>query len=1396
MKRAYPPPRVSEGKVYICVINLQVWIRMGICGDARSYRAWVMLIVLLLIHFIGTGQGAIITDAYPNNGDTVAGITKFYMQDMGSATSAEMYIDGVFVAQMRHSIPPWEWEATIDTRGWSDGFHVVTYKSFGGSTGNDAKSYSIRFDNAPPEVNQAGVSYGPGLQGARNGSMVRVIAHIIDTLSGVSTARVEISSINTSLPVPTFVPMYDDGLHGDQASGDHTYGTDFIYVSSPSGIKTVTLSAMDKVGNNISISIPVQVDNYPPRIRKVEVVYPPGQSSAKTGDEVRILAEIDDTNFIYLTRSTPGPVDVAIVLVNSESLTQPQWIGIEDAVSLFVDSLSDSSRVSLFGSSISGSREDVRMLLPFTSLGDSARDPIDGFIGTGRDVVKHMVKVDDGLHFTYSNGTPGGFSPVWDLIGESATYVINNFRIGSTPGVVAVVPCDDFGPGGKQSGSEIFVPGALPISGSKSHSTWTTRSPSQGAIWGDPQNRVYDRVARLTGVSPQVWDDVVIPDEPVRTGLLRIPIPMMTVSYLLPVQGVNPALPGYISPQAIQSGAPRYVNSYARAYNFTVDYDMLSISQTSPKGVHYYAENAASLATSFMDIRNRLAMLSTSRVGMDAPHGIIEFGANLSSLGYPYLIQMYDDGMHDDGFSGDQVFGTDLIQVGVHETKKVIISVYARDIAGNSNSTQAMILFDNEPPRVEEVLPHYITGNSVRDGGIAYVSARITDYGTVSGVRDVFLEASQVSPRVRMTDDGKGNDAAANDGIYTSSNFTVPLGAPNGKNTLTVSAMDGSGQVTLGYGSILVDNPPPSVRILAPLDGAYLSSSIWIHVNASDERLYTTPVYSISGSPWRSMIPVSNQPWNYTAFLDITTLPEGRHNLSIRTSDSSGNIVIRGVNFTVDHTPPVIVPQIPMNNSVLHGNLTLRVWGWDAIGILVITFRAGSYTIPLTYNAVSGLYEGAFDTVMIPDGSYTANITAIDLSNRVSWIELTIVIDNTPPEVTLISPRPGGVVKGEIPVLVNISDVSGVNATYSVGQMGEKPVTAPWNTSAMADGVYTFRLQVRDMAGHTTLLSVPVTVDNSLPIILPIHVPDEAEHISGVYAVKVKVEDLTLNVTSLSLSTPFSQTLICADYDNVFECNINTKLRKDGNYTLIIRSEDSAGGTALLFRNITIDNTPPRLLITPKPLDILSGDAVFTVKAYDLSPQAVIWIMIDNTTWNLMGFDAKNSEYLHIWHTLPADNGRHAVHFRATDAIGNEVTYSYEYVVDNMQWGWIYFILVLVMITVIAQLLRKEVEVEEVIEEPSPQVIVVQAPVSSPREGETPPQERRTGLSGVLARVAMRRRKERHPPAQAQAEKRGEKGTGQPAGAGVPSTPERKVLSPEERRRILRERAAERRARR
>lgn len=587
-----------------------------------------------------------------------------------------------------------------------------------------------------------------------------------------------------------------------------------------------------------------------------------------------------------------------------------------------------------------------------------------------------------------------------------------------------------------------------------------------------------------------------------------------------------------------------------------------------------------------------------------------------------------------------------------------------------------------------------------------------------------------------------------------------------------------------------------------PLSRAYINGTTELRANVTDERYYTTPELSVDGAPWSKMVLVQKQTWNYSSFIDIAKLTDGRHNASIRTTDSSGNLVIKVLNFTSDVTPPLAFPQFPKDGSVLSGNLTLTVWGSDNIGISTMFFQMGPFTsIPLAYNSVTGLYESPLDTLPIPDGRYDATIATKDLANNYYYLprKMSVVVDNSAPMVKLVSPVAGGVVHGNVTVVVNVTDITTCKVTYSVGQLGERDLSVPWNTSEISDGQYTLTVRVRDLANHLTTINVPVTVDNTAPIILPIHVPEETEHITGIYALKAKVEDLTLNVTSLSLYTQFSQYLICADYEKLFECNIDTGLRTEGNYTLILRAEDATGRYTVIARNITLDSSPPSIAILPRPIEILSGNVLFKVRAYDVSPQVTLWLMIDNSTWGLMGFDAKRSEYVYTWHTTQTDNGRHKVNIRAIDAIGNEKVYAYEYVVDNMQWGWVYLLMVLALVCVIAILLRRDVEIEEVIEEPTPQIVVVQQPVPvqqpQPTEGEVV--EAKKGLGKVLTRIATRRRrditpaKELIPPKEEGAQKVEEGPKEAPMAEGA-----KRSTSPEERKRILRERAAERRARR
>lgn len=188
-----------------------------------------------------------------------------------------------------------------------------------------------------------------------------------------------------------------------------------------------------------------------------------------------------------------------------------------------------------------------------------------------------------------------------------------------------------------------------------------------------------------------------------------------------------------------------------------------------------------------------------------------------------------------------------------------------------------------------------------------------------------------------------------------------------------------------------------------------------------------------------------------------------------------------------------------------------------------------------------------------------------------------IQIDATNPSASITSPTAGSFISGSIPVNGTADDTTsfysyvleyGAGAAPSSWTVIGAPVYTPvnsslletWDTTALADGLYTLRLTVTDRAYNTSIASVPVNVDNTPPVI------------SGVGAINVHSTSATINWTTdevsdsqveyginpgvYTWSTTLDPTLVINHNQAV------TGLQPGTTYYYRVRSTDQAGNTA------------------------------------------------------------------------------------------------------------------------------------------------------------------------------------------------------------------------------------------
>ena len=114
-----------------------------------------------------------------------------------------------------------------------------------------------------------------------------------------------------------------------------------------------------------------------------------------------------------------------------------------------------------------------------------------------------------------------------------------------------------------------------------------------------------------------------------------------------------------------------------------------------------------------------------------------------------------------------------------------------------------------------------------------------------------------------------------------------------------------------------------------------------------------------------------------------------------------------------------------------------------------------------------------------PDGTYCYRVTGHGYADGDHSSTTQVVVDATPPNVTIAQPS-GTVVSGNVAIVISTSEAGATSISTS-------PTTVPaitptgWDTSGAADGTYTIAATVIDAAGNAGTGSRLVTVDNHPP---------------------------------------------------------------------------------------------------------------------------------------------------------------------------------------------------------------------------------------------------------------------------------------------------------------------------
>ena len=301
-----------------------------------------------------------------------------------------------------------------------------------------------------------------------------------------------------------------------------------------------------------------------------------------------------------------------------------------------------------------------------------------------------------------------------------------------------------------------------------------------------------------------------------------------------------------------------------------------------------------------------------------------------------------------------------------------VVTIKAVDRAGNWATVVLHLTLDTIPPTL--VVYHPRDGSGTSDPALA-IDGR-ADGASVVELRVVHPSGEVVTSSVVPAADWS---------------FLTTVQLSEGRNVVTVRAVDLAGNEAVAVLDVTLDSIPPEVVILSPDDGT-VTREPSVHVIA---RVGLDAVQVLVDGKRASGRPDIDA---------VVVLSEGVNVITVRAQDDLGNERAERITITLDTVAPHIVIDSPAVDPLVTNDPIVRIAGRVEGGADRVTV-AGRDVL---------LEGGAFEIVLTLqlDGMHQVAVVATDLAGNSALVTLTVELDRTPPLLELIFDPPDARIRG------------------------------------------------------------------------------------------------------------------------------------------------------------------------------------------------------------------------------------------------------------------------------------------------------------------------------------------------------------------------------------------------
>ena len=343
-----------------------------------------------------------------------------------------------------------------------------------------------------------------------------------------------------------------------------------------------------------------------------------------------------------------------------------------------------------------------------------------------------------------------------------------------------------------------------------------------------------------------------------------------------------------------------------------------------------------------------------------------------------------------------------------------------------------------------------------------------------------------------------GSDTSAIAGTYyklddgTTQIYTSPFTASEGNHTYTYWSVDNAGNLeTYNNARIKIDTMAPVVTLQSPTSSDFVFARkenelsvnyTYAESNPSQVKIEVFKDSTIIGTKTISNLVGGNNVLRNDSVLLSITAPDETFDVKVILDDEAGNtpaVSLENGAVKIDSIAPAI-SSIKSNKTIVSGGepIEINVSASDNNGVVSVVVDG----TPLVLSG--GFWTGVSSATNV-EGTHSMSVIATDYAgNSITNTSVSYIVDNTPPEVIILSPLEGDVVKGIVSITGSITDTYlQTNLIKIDGTQVSTALPYSWDTSSYTETAHTIYVTGTDQAGNSNSSQVNITVDRTDPVI-------------------------------------------------------------------------------------------------------------------------------------------------------------------------------------------------------------------------------------------------------------------------------------------------------------------------